>query len=230
MRIVLICLLSLLPLIATAETQPLTYDRVSFSEQASSDVDNDELVAIMYVEREGQRAERLADEVNRIVDRAVEHAKQVPGIKVQTQSYRTTAVYRKTEISGWRVHQSIRLESRDSQRLGDLVGELQKTLNVQSISYQLSDQQRREHERQLVQEALKRFQERAKLIAESLGKSAYRMVHININSSGGQAPMPFRSEMLRSAPASMSVASAPRIEAGTQRLTVTVNAEVELTP
>lgn len=226
MRTLAILLLGLLSLSAFAHTEPLTYNRIAFTEEASADVDNDLLVAVMYVEREGPRAEVLAGEVNRAVARAVDRAKQVPGVSVQTQSYRTTAVYHKSSISGWRVNQSIRLESRDSQRLGDLIGELQDSLNVQSISYQVSEEQQRIHVERLVEQALQRFQQRAKDIAATLGKSTYRIVHVSVNSGTG-SPVPMRADMMMRMEADARVA-APRIEAGTQRLQVTVSAEIEL--
>lgn len=219
--------LCLLPLAAHAHDRPLTYDRVALSEEAGTDVENDLLVAQMYVQREGPRAQALADEVNRLIDAAVTRVKGIDGIQVQTHSYRTNAVYKNNSIAGWRVHQSIRLESRDSKLLGDTIGQLQETLNVQSISYQVSDEQRRRYMDQLIETALQRFQQRAQKIANTLGRSHYRIVNLNIHD--GQGPRPVRAEMMLDAAPMARMASAPaRIEAGTQRLTVSVSGEIEL--
>jgi len=226
MRSLLFMLIALLPTLATADTLPITYDRVSFTEEAATDVENDLLVAVMYVQREGTRADLLAGEVNRLIDRAVEQVKNIDGIKLQTQSYRTTAVYKNSEISGWRVHQSIRLESRDSQLLGNTLGELQQFLNVQSISYQISDEQRREHTAALIELALQRFQQRASAISKTLAKQGFRIVRIAVNSGQGN-PVPLRAEAMMAGSA-RSLAAPPRIEAGTQRLSVSVSGEIEL--
>ncbi len=219
-------LLCLLPLSAIADSQPLTYDRIAFSESAGADVDNDTLVAILYVQREGRRAQDLARAVNRVMDAALKQVQGIAAIKAQTQAYRTTAVYKKSEIAGWRVHQALRLESQDSKLLGDTIGELQQTLNVQSISYRVSDAQRRQHSDQLIDTALQRFQQRAKNIARAMGRSGYRVVSIQI--SDGQPPRHMPMEMRMDRMAASVAAAPPRIEAGTQRIEVTVSGVIEL--
>lgn len=219
-----ILLLCLLPLAALADSQPLTYDRIRFNESASFDVENDTLVAIMYVQREGRRAQDLARAVNRVMSSALDQLKGIPEIKTQTQAYHTSAVYKKSEITGWRVRQSVRLESRDSKLLGDTIGELQQILNVQSISYQVSDQLRRRHHDELIDTALQRFQQRAQRIARTMGRPGYRVVAIQVRDSGSPRPVAMRMERLSS-----SMAAAPaQIEAGTQRIEVTVSGEIEL--
>ena len=227
MRFLPILLALLLPGSLLADSDTPTYNRIAFTEQADADVDNDLLVAVMFVQREGRRADRLAAEVNALIDTAVDKVKKIPEIAVQTQSYRTTAVYKNNAINGWRVNQSIRLESRNSQLLGDTIGELQSSLNVQSISYQVSEDSRREHTNKLVETALQRFQQRAKAVARTMGGKNYRLVRININSGQG-SPLPMRSEMMM-ADAGLARAAVPaRIEAGTQRISVSVSGEIEL--
>lgn len=219
-------LLCLLPLQSVADTQPLTYDRISFAENAGADVDNDTLVAVLYVQREGRRAQDLARVVNSIMNKALQTVEGIDQIKTQTQAYRTNAVYKENEIAGWRVHQSVRLESRDSRLLGDTIGTLQEWLNVQSISYRVSDEQRRQYSAELIETALQRFQQRAKLIADSLGRKGYRLVSLRIND--GQGPMPMPVEMRMDRMSAKLASPAPRIEAGTQRIEVTVSGEIEL--
>ena len=214
----------MLPLATLADLQPLTYDRVSFNEKAGMDVENDTLVATLFVQREGRRAADLANQVNRIVNAALEKLKTIEQIKVQTQSYRTNATYDDGRVSGWRVHQSIRLESRDSQLLGDTIGNLQEQLSVQSINYRVSDDARRQHTDQLIDTALKRFQQRASNIARSMGRSGYRIVRLRVDD--GDTAVPMRPQMMMAA--SGSRVAAPRIEAGTQRIEVIVSGEIEL--
>lgn len=211
---------------AHAETPP-EYNRVSLNESAQTEVENDLLVAVLYVQAEGRDATTPADEVNRVMDWAVSMAKSHPEVKVQTLGYYTNAVYNKNVIHGWRVNQSLRLESRDSRLLGDLIARLQEQLQVQSIAYQVSDQQRRTHLDDLTAEALQRFQQRAAHIARSLGRSSYRVVRININ-DGQHSPVPMaRAVMMEAGRADAAVAPA-RIEAGTQQITIAINGEIEL--
>lgn len=222
-----IAALSLLPLPVLADTQPLRYNRVKLNESAQTQVENDLLVAVLIAQAEGPVASVASDEVNRRMDWAVSVAKSLPEVKVQTLGYNTHAIYKKDKIRGWRVSQSLRLESKDSRLLGDLIARLQELLRVQSIRYQVSDEQRRRHLDELTETALTRFQARAKTIATAFGRGSFRLVQIHVN-DGHSRPMPVaRGAIMESASADFSVAPA-RIEAGTQTLTVSVNGEVEL--
>ena len=209
-----------------AHQEPPQYNRVNLNESAQTEVENDLLVAVLFAQAEGRDARAPADQVNRTMDWAVNLAKSHPGVKVQTLGYRSNAIYNKGNLRGWRVNQSLRLESRDSRDLGDLVASLQEQLKVQSIGYQVSDEKRRQHLDGLTSEALARFRARADHIAKSLGRKGYRLVRININDSR-QNPMPVARGMMMEASADSGVAPA-RIEAGTQTMTISINGEIEL--
>lgn len=211
---------------AVAHETPLTYDRINFQVSATKEVGNDTLVAIMYAERNGQQPATLADDVNRAIAWAVEAAKKNDAIKVQTLGYRQEPLYKNQKITGWRVRQSIRLESTDAASLSTLVGTLQERLSVASLEYVLSPDVRAETEDALIAEAIERFERRGKLISEQLGRPAYRIVDLNIITSG-PVPMPVRMR----APAAMAESSRvapPTVEPGVQSVTVQVSATVEL--
>ena len=214
------------PVASTAADEPLTYDRVSLAYGASREVENDTLVAVLYAQREGGDAARLADEVNKVMTKALERAKQVEGVKVQTLEYHTSPIYQQQNIAGWRVSQSLRLESQDAGRLGRLVGDLQKELAVQSVSYTVSPAQRRTAEDALIGEAVQGFEKRATLLAAQLGRSGYRIVSLEVDTGGGAVPRP---AMLQARGMAMvAEAAPPALEAGTQTLAVTVRGTVEL--
>lgn len=221
----IVLLLSALPVFA--DTPAPTYNRVTLSESASTEVQNDQMVAVLFSQHEGRNATQLADEVNRDISKAIRIARNTPGIEVSTQSYRTNPIYDKRKIKGWRVFQSIRLKSTDSKVLGDLLGNLQQRLKLQSIGYQVSPQQRRRYIDGIIQTALKRFSKRARMIAESLGKQHWRLVRLSVNDSGNR-PMPvMRAGMMADVAMAKEVAPVS-LEAGTARLNVSVSGEIEL--
>lgn len=223
--LVLAGLLAALLAPVSAHESPTMYNRVNLSETASGEVANDTLVAVLFVQKEGRDASELANEVNTTIRDAVTLAKQLPDIDVQTLNYHTNAVYNDGKVSGWRVRQSIRLESLDSESLGGLIGELQQSLAVQSLTYEVSDDQRRTAIQALTNEALIRFEERATAIATALGRKRYDLVRLSINdgATGGQ---PYMRAMAMDA---MVEKAAPvHIESGTQDLRVTVSGEIEL--
>lgn len=206
------------------ETAP-TYDRINLRVSATKEVENDTLVAVMYNERSGPQPTALADDVNRTITWAVDLAKKKSGIKVQTLNYRQDPLYKNQRVSGWKVRQSIRLESSDTTALSALIGELQKRLSVASLNYTVSPDVRKSVEDALIAEALDRFRRRGKLISSELGRPDYRIVNMDIVTSG-HAPGPVRMRSV-AAMAKSSVA-APTLEPGEQTVSVQVSGTIEL--
>jgi predicted secreted protein len=211
---------------ALADEDTPTFNRVSLSEAASRQVDNDLMVVELFAQVEGRDATTPAAEVNRLMDWALAVIGSEQRVKAQTLGYQTNAMYKDGRIRGWRVRQSVRLESEDSQALGDLAGELQERLGIQSVDYRISETRQREVVAELTDQALQRFTKRAKDVAGSLGRKGYRLVRIAINDNLHQ-PAPIMRAMR--AEAAMDSAPMPaRFEAGTQRLSVTISGEIEL--
>lgn len=207
-----------------AESGP--YNRVSFSAEAQMEVRQDLLVAVLSAQREGRQADRMANEVNQIIQRAVAQVKQHPRIKVRTLSYQTYPIHDKKNKSRWRVRQSLRLTSQDSQLLGSVLGQLQSELQLQSLDYRVSPAQQQAYQSTLTQAALKNFQQRAFEITRALGMQRYRLVELDVNGGGqGFVPRPLRREKMLLASAD---AAPVTLEAGTQRLSIRVNGEIEL--
>ena len=217
--------LTLLSASVMAGQKAKTYDRVQLSADATMQVENDTLTAQLYAQREGGDLAQLADEVNRKISEALERTKQVDGVSVQTQGYQTYPVYQQQRLSGWRVRQSISLESQDGTKLSRLLSELQTSLALESIRYSVSPVQRQVAEEQLIGQAIDAFQQRAALVTKQLGRSDYRLVEMQINSSSNSVP-PMR---LRAGVMAMDSAVAPpSLEAGSQTLQVNVNGTIEL--
>jgi len=206
------------------EDAPL-YDRVNFQVSTSEEVANDTLIAIMYQERDGQKPSVIADEVNRDIAWAVDRAKQASGIAVQTLGYHQQPQYRNQSVVGWKVRQSIRLESTDTEALASLIGELQSRLSVASIQYSISSNARAQAEERLITQALAQFNRRGTLIAGELGRPDYRIVNMDV-STDHAAPGPVRMRSV-AAMAESSVAP-PTLEGGVQQVTVRVSGTIEL--
>ncbi len=218
-------LLSVLALPAWANDAPLTYDRIEFSVVATRQVENDTLVAILYVQQEGEDAGRLADQVNRGIQWGLAKARKTPGLKIQTLDYHTSPVYRNQKLQGWRVSQSMRLESRDSSQMSRIIGTLQERLAVRSVQYDVSRERRSQVETELIAEAIQKFTKRAELITAELDRKGYRLVKLNVNTSS--SPPPVRRPRLMAMRAE-AAAAPPELEAGTQALQVGVSGTIEL--
>ncbi len=212
----------------TCVAQPsVVYDQVDLTATAEREIENDELVAVVYAQAQAQRQAEAANSVNEDLRWALELAESTRGITAQTLQYSSYPVYgNNQQIVGWQARQSLRLESRDSDRLSELLGELQERVAIESVSYQVSRDAREAADDALIREALQSFNRRASLVAEELGRSGYRIVRININTGGGRAtPMAFRSNAMAEA-----AVAQPALEAGTQTVSVNVSGTIELNP
>ena len=208
-----------------AEEPAARFDQVNLSAQASMEVDNDNLIAVLYSQQEGSDTVSLSDSVNRNIAQAVETAKQTEGVKVQTLGYQTSPIYQQQRLSGWRVRQSIRLESRQSEVLSSLLSQLQRTLALESINYAVSPEQQQAVEEGLIQQAIEAFRQRATLITQQWGRKHYRLVELNIHT----ANQPIQPMRMRASMMSMEGASAaPPLEAGSQTLSVEVSGRIEM--
>ena len=206
-----------------ASDEALVYNRIHLSTSANTLVENDTLIAILYIQREGTKLPDLANEVNQRIAEAIQQSKKVSGIDVQTLGYQSNPIYDKRRLSGWRIRQSIRLESQDTDSLSQLIGDLQRLLAVESINYQVSPGKMREVEETLISEAINAFTQRAKLITNQFGYQHYRLVDININT----AEKPTHGIRTRGLAVQAEVAS-PAIEAGKQDIHITVSGTIEM--
>jgi predicted secreted protein len=208
-----------------AAEQPPRYDQINLTAEASQETDNDTLVTLLSAQREGSDPAALSDSVNKLISEAVKEAKQQPEVKLQTLGYQTSPIYQQQRLTGWRVKQSLRLESRNVEKLSQLLSRLQERLALESISYSVSDERLQAVEEELIKQALDAFQKRAHLVTEELGRKSYRLVEMTIQRSGQPLqPRRMRGSMMATA----SSVAAPSLEAGTQTLRVEINGRIEL--
>jgi predicted secreted protein len=221
-------LIALSAFAAVQAHEPQTvYDRISLSVDAQIEVENDLLVAVLYTEHQGQRQTEVAERVNDAMGWALGKAKTAGDLKVQTLQYTTSPVYRNKVISGWRARQSLRLESRDTSALSEMIGALQERLSVQSIRYSISKTALSGAEDGLISQALTHFKQRARQVTQEMGRDGYRVVQINISTSGQRPPPVAYNARLQMAEAQ---AAPPALEAGVQTVTVNVSGTIELDP
>ena len=225
--IIFLVLGSMLYASAVAEDTPVTYDRVTLSVNAEKQVENDTVVAQLFSEREGEQTSQLAAEVNENIAWALERVKNVETVSVQTTGYHSQPVYQKQKIISWRVRQSIKLESRDTTALSELIGELQSRLAMGSISYNISPDLRAREEDNLITQAIASFGKRARLITRELGRPGYRIVRLDIVTTGTPVRPITLQRMAVSMEAAASVAP-PVLDSGVQVVRVGINGIIEL--
>jgi predicted secreted protein len=211
---------------------PPFYNVVTLEASATSDMPADTLTATLFAEEQGPDPGQLAAKVNARIEEALAKAKSEPKVEAHSGNYQTTPVYdRSNQITGWRIRADVILESRDFKAIGALAGQLQPTLKLWSMTFSLSRRAREAAEATLTNEALTRFQERARAIAKTLGFPGHSLGQITVRTEGPVQPVP----MFRAAAAGMAEGLPPPpgpvpVEPGKGAVTVVVSGTVILGP
>ncbi|MBB3102048.1 SIMPL domain-containing protein [Azomonas macrocytogenes] len=204
------------------------YNQVSLRTEVDSEVVRDRMHVTLYTEEQSSDPAKLAATITQTLNKAIQQARQAKGVEISTGSRSSRPVYEKDskEISAWREHAEIRLESSDFSTLSSLTGELMKTLKMSGMYFSVSNALRKQNEDAMLKDAVTAFKARAQVVTEALGASSYKLISLNLNNGSGYQPI-MRSMAMK---ADMHTAAAPipEIEAGTQQITVSADGTIEV--
>ncbi|MDM1491843.1 SIMPL domain-containing protein [Acinetobacter indicus] len=209
-------------------TEKLNYNLINVQAEASRQVSNDQMNAVLYIERSHKQPAELANQITQIMNQAMATARKYPTVKVESGSQSTYPVYDNDsqKLKEWRGRAEIHLESTDFKAASQLIGELQQSLQTQSVHFSVSDSQRKKVENELLVEASKNFQQRAQLLTQAWNKSGYQLVNLNMNTNN-YTPRPI---VMRANTAKFAVAEAapaPDMAAGESKMTVNANGTIQ---
>ena len=196
---------------------------VSVQAEASREVDNDELVAVLAAEAQGADPAALASMINQRMAAALQLARGAPAVRLRSGNYQTYPRYRDQRVEGWHAAQELRLESPDFTAAARLIGALQKDLVVRSMSVRLSREARRTAENALIPEAIAAFQGRADIARKALNAKGYRVRNLSVETGAVGPPVP-----LATTARTQSSVAPPALEPGISQVTVTVSGTVQL--
>ena len=225
--------LSLLALFAGATFPVLAdeprYNQVSLRSEVSQEVSHDRMHVTLYTEAQDNDPARLAKKVTETLNTPLDKARQAKGITISQGSRRSYPVYEEKgqKIRAWRERAELRLESADFTALSQVTGELLQTLSMGGMNFSISNELRKQHEDELLRQAVQAFGARAKLTSEALGGTGYRLVNLNLHSSGFQQPVLYRAPAKLAMEASDAVT--PQVEAGTTRVSIQADGMIEVT-
>lgn len=221
----ILAMLVAMPALAHSEKDPR--NRASFQVQATREVANDWVVARLSVVSEGKDAAAVADEVNRRMKAALDAARAAKAVDVRSGAYVTQPVYDDGRVVRWRASQELRLEAEDVERLSKLIGALQgQSVLLSGIEFSVRRETREQLTKELTEEALAAFRERADVISKSMGAKGWSLIQLSVGDSGGARPMVRMHHEARLS--SMAEAAPPAFEAGTSEIQIRVDGSVEL--
>src|SRR5258708_275024 len=169
--------LGLLALPAQAQGKPAAEEgavMLRLSESAGRQVTQDRLRANLRVEIGGADPRSGQGQVNAKMAGALERAKAVAGVRVETAGY---YVYEDRSLrrgSRWWGNQGLALTSADAAALLALVGQLQDDgLVMGGLAYELAPETRRRIEAELIPEAIQKLKDKADITSHAL-----RLTHL----------------------------------------------------
>ncbi len=207
--------------------EPLNYQIINLQAEATREVSNDEMHAVLFIEKSHKQPAELALQINQLMNQAMTTARRFPQVKIRTGAQSTYPIYDETnrKLKEWRSRAEIQLDSQDFKATSQLISELQQNFQTDSISFSVSDQQRKKVENELMLEASKNFQQRAQALTQAWNKNQYTLVNLNLNTNN-YFPQP----LVRSMSKVTMAESIPAqdISAGESKITVNANGSIQL--
>jgi len=220
----------LLPLPANADGRHMAGTRISLSATAQRELPNDELLVNFWIEKEGADAVEVRRYVNRVSRVVQQRLQREKGLVVKTISRNLQPVWKSPKSSqrirsGWRMSQAGKVRTTHLERVSEWLDAIETAgAHLSGLNFRISEQASKKAMNALRLEAIAAFRARAKVIAQGLDATAFRIIRLNTN---GTAPRPvaYRGEMAMMA---KSTADAPILSAGEGKLKVTISGEIEV--
>jgi predicted secreted protein len=193
------------------------------SQTAERSVIRDLLRIELRVEETGADARSVQAAINRRMAAALDRARQVQGVRVETSSYNVGEERPQNGPTRWRGSQSLILTGKDADSMLKLAGALQSDgLSTSSLTYDISPETVRGAEQDLTDEALAALDRRAASIADRMHLTVVRFRDVRAgNAETGGRPVPRLAAMAMAAPVA---------EPGEATVRVTIEAELLLAP
>lgn len=209
---------------ALAQTPDQQATVLHLNQTAERSVVRDLLRIELRAEETGADPLTVQSAINRRMAAALDRARQMQGVRVETGSYGVGEERPQTGPSRWRGSQSLILTGTDADSMLKLAGKLQSDgLVMSSLAYEASPETVRGAEEDLTAEALAALDRRAASIAGRMHLAVLRYRDLRVgNAETGPRPMPrFAGAMAMAAPVA---------EPGEAVIRVTIEAELLLGP
>lgn len=203
------------------DNEPL-FNQVNLQAQAEREIPNNQLTVMLAVEEEGKEAVKIANKINQDMAWALKVIGEGNEIDSRTHAYNTYPIYDKRTVIGWRAIQQLELKSTNITALSELVGKLQSRLQVKNMNFSPTRETQVQYENELIDEAMVAFKQRIDIVKKHMDEKSVRIVNLHVNTGGGHSrPIYAESRMMA------MDKSAPAVEAGTSKITVTVSGSVQ---
>jgi predicted secreted protein len=206
------------------------YNQVALNAEVSQEIAHDLMDVTLYSEEQSSDPAALAEKISQTLNSAISKARLVKDIQVSSGSRNSYPVYdeKNQKITAWRERAELRLQSSDFAALSKLTGDLLGELKMAGMNFSIASATRKQHEDQLIKDAVAAFKARAQLTTQALGGKDYKLVSLNLNSGGYQPPVLRMNAAFKTAGMAASADAMPEIEAGTSQVSLTADGVIEV--
>ncbi len=216
-------------LIGSAHAEPAReHHLINLQTEVSREVKNDQMRATLFTERTHSDPAVLAQTINQIINEAMTTARRYPSVQISTGSQNTYPLYNnKQKTTGWRTRAEIQLKSTDFRATSELMAQLQQNMQIESVRFAVSPEQRRQVENELMTEVTQAFRQRADILRTAWSAAGYELVNVDINTQSDSPPV----HPMYRATAVVQDAAAPeaqQVEGGNSKVRVSASGTIQL--
>ena len=227
---------------------------VNLSVKVEQVIDNDTMVVKLYHEAEGATALEPIESNTEALATVFKRVGELGAIKVSSGTRRAIPIYfekpaeappqsfpnrhfsdtpqakglpNEGAIVGWRERAEITLQSRDFKLLSTILSDLAGDLQIERMSFKVSDEARKAQEGQMLDKALADFREKASLTSMAFNATTYGLVNVSVgevmlsydNQAGAMPMMAYKGARNL---------SAPEVAGGDSKFSLSINGTIQL--
>ena len=203
---------------------------------ANIEVPNDKVQIYWTASAQEKTLQGATSKVIESMNRSTSKLKEIANLKLQTVNVSSYPVYSETkgnkapEVIAWRATQGLRIETKNISAVPDIVKSLSSELQLDSLSFGISDEARTQYNQRLIQLAIADATQQAVWVANSVGSSASK---VQIKDIRFQRTLPVRPEFAMARASNKTfgadtVVPTPSLEPGSSTLNFSVNLQVKI--
>lgn len=208
------------------EARRAPWPQASLDAQAFKEVPQDTVTITLAKEVSDPSQAAVVKALSSALDSAMKDAKAEAKVQARSGNYRIWPHNDdKGAITNWRGRAEVVLKSSDFAAASELAAKLSDRMPISGMGFSIAPETRAKHERELLAEAAKAFQDRAQALAAAFGYESYSIKSVDLGGMGmPYQPVPRMMAMAASADESARVP----LEPGTERVTVTMQGSIFL--
>lgn len=207
---------------------------ISLAADAYREVQQDRVILTLSKEARGEEAKALADEVNKAINAVMESGKTNQKLELKTGAYNLWP-QQEYDAEGKRIAKTtyvargeVIVSSVDMVEATRFIEAVSEQMNLSNIAFELTSEVRRNIENEIRAEAIQTFQEKARAVSREFGFDNYDIKYVQLrDSTNNMSPVP-RFSMAQAEMAQSAKFSGPELEAGKERVTISLTGEIAL--